>query len=60
MGAFRLWPSSSIIASGLVPDTILISLCEAVEAGRHNHAFDSVPMTAVDVVTYNGTRIYLE
>ena len=35
MGAFRLWPFLSIIASGLVPDAILILLCEVVEAGSH-------------------------
>ena len=34
MGAFRRWPSLSIIAFGLVPDAILILVCEAVEAGR--------------------------
>ena len=50
MGAFRLWPVLSIVASGLAPDAILILLCEAVEAGSHNDGSESVSVTESDYV----------
>ena len=60
MGAFRLWPFLSIIASGLVPDAIVILLCEAVEAGSHNDGSVLVSMMEVDYVDQKITRIYME
>ena len=60
MGAFRLWPFLSIIASGLVPDAILILLCEVVEAGSHKDGSVLVSMMEVDYVDVKITRIYLE
>ena len=60
MGAFRLWPSLSIIASGLAPDAILILLCEVVEAGSHKDGSVLVSMMEGDYVDVKITRIYLE
>ena len=60
MGVFRLWPSLSIIAFGLVPDAILTLLCEAVEAGSHKDGSVLVSMMEVDYVDVKITRIYME